>query len=75
MQTARVFMNGNSQAVRLPKDFRFEEEEVVIKRVGHTVMLIPKRYAFDDLQALLLDIGPLDIVREQPDHAEARDFG
>ena len=75
MQTARVFMNGNSQAVRLPKDFRFEEDEVVIKRVGHTVMLIPKRYAFDDLQALLRDIGPLDIVREQPEQAEEREFG
>jgi len=75
MQTARVFMNGNSQAVRLPKDFRFEEDEVVIKRVGHTVMLIPKRYAYDDLQALLQDIGPLDIVREQPSQAEERDFG
>ncbi len=75
MQTARVFMNGNSQAVRLPKDFRFEEDEVVIKRVGHAIMLIPKRYAFDDLQALLLDIGPLDIVREQPEQAEERAFG
>ena len=75
MQTARVFMNGNSQAVRLPKDFRFEEDEVVIKRVGHAIMLIPKRYAFDDLQALLQDIGPLDIERQQPDQAEERDFG
>jgi len=74
MQTSRVFMNGNSQAVRLPKDFRFEEDEVVIKRVGHTVMLIPKRYAFDDLQAMLTDIGPLEIAREQPDQAEERKF-
>lgn len=75
MQTSRVFMNGNSQAVRLPKDFRFEEDEVVIKRVGHTVMLIPKRYAFDDLQAMLAEIGPLEITREQPEQAEERAFG
>lgn len=74
MQTARVFMNGNSQAVRLPKEFRFDEEEVVIKRVGHTIMLIPKRYAFDDLKALLQDIGPMDLVRDQPEQAEERDF-
>ena len=65
-------MNGNSQAVRLPKDFRFEEDEVVIKRVGHVVMLIPKRYAYDDLRAMLADIGPLDIIREQPDQVEER---
>jgi antitoxin VapB len=74
MQTTRVFMNGNSQAVRLPKEFRFEEEEVVIKRVGHTILLIPKRYAFDDLKEMLQDIGPMDLVREQPDQAEERDF-
>jgi antitoxin VapB len=74
MQTARVFMNGNSQAVRLPKEFRFEDEEVVIKRVGHTILLIPKRYAFDDLKAMLQDIGPMDLVREQPGQVEERDF-
>lgn len=75
MQTARAFMNGNSQAVRLPTDFRFEKDEVVIKRVGHSVMLIPKRYTYDDLQALLQDIGPLEIIRAQPEQAEERDFG
>ena len=74
MQTARVFMNGNSQAVRLPKEFRFEDGEVVIKRVGHTVMLIPKRYAYDDLKAMLQDIGPMDLIREQPDQVEERDY-
>ena len=74
MQTARIFLNGNSQAVRLPKEFRFEANEVVIKRVGHAVMLIPMHYAFDDLQALLLDIGPLDLERRQPAQAEERTF-
>jgi antitoxin VapB len=74
MQIARVFMNGNSQAVRLPKDFRFEDTEVIVKRVGHAVMLIPRRYRFDDLTALLGDIGPLELVREQPEQAEDRDM-
>ena len=35
MQTARLFINGNSQAFRLPKEFRFEGDEVVIKKVGN----------------------------------------
>ncbi len=38
-ETAKVFMNGASQAVRLPKEFRFEGDEVCIKRVGSTVVL------------------------------------
>jgi antitoxin VapB len=32
MQTARIFTNGNSQAVRLPKEFRFGDDEVIIKK-------------------------------------------
>ena len=42
MITAKLFMNGSSQAVRLPKEFRFDESEVLIKKVGDVVMLIPK---------------------------------
>ena len=42
MMTAKVFENGRSQAVRLPKDFRFTESEVAINMVGSVVMLMPK---------------------------------
>ena len=42
MKTAKLFVNGSSQAVRLPKEFRFSGDEVYIKKVGSTVMLIPK---------------------------------
>lgn len=42
--TAKLFQNGKSQAVRLPKEFRFEGEKVYIRKVGSTVVLIP----FDD---------------------------
>ncbi len=72
MQTARIFTSGNSQAVRLPKDFRFEENEVVIKRVGRIVMLFPKKYRAEDLLETLQAIGPLDIEREQPQPADKR---
>ncbi len=72
MQTARIFTSGNSQAVRLPKDFRFEENEVVIKRVGRIVMLFPKKYRAEDLLETLQAIGPLDIEREQPHRADRR---
>jgi antitoxin VapB len=65
MQTARIFTNGNSQAVRLPKEFRFEDEEVIIKKVGNAVILLPKRYAYADLKALLDEIGPLNLEHSQ----------
>ena len=41
MATAKVFRNGRSQAVRLPKEFRFEGEEVAIRREGRRVVLEP----------------------------------
>lgn len=42
MMTAKVFENGRSQAVRLPKEFRFEESEVAVNMLGGVVMLMPK---------------------------------
>jgi antitoxin VapB len=42
METAKIFTNGGSQAVRLPKQYRFNSEEVFINRIGNIVMLIPK---------------------------------
>ena len=42
MQTAKIFLNGRSQAVRLPKDFRFSDNDVYIKKIGKMVILLPK---------------------------------
>ena len=42
MQTARIFENGRSQAVRLPKEFRFSGKDVYIKKIGNMVVLLPK---------------------------------
>lgn len=42
MMTAKIFENGRSQAVRLPKKFRFSGEEVLVQRLGQAVMLVPK---------------------------------
>jgi len=41
MQTARLFLNGRSQAVRLPKEYQFNGENVYIQRVGDAVILCP----------------------------------
>ena len=42
MMTARLFENGRSQAVRLPKECRFDGDEVVINKIGDAVILLPK---------------------------------
>lgn len=42
MQTAKIFINGRSQAVRLPKEFRFSGNDVFIKKIGNMVILLPK---------------------------------
>lgn len=49
MKTAKLFLNGQSQAVRLPKEFRFEGKEVYIRRSGAAVILLPVRNPWDPL--------------------------
>ena len=49
MQTAKLFMNGRSQAVRLPKGFRFEGKEVFLKKVGNAVVLLPRQDSWETL--------------------------
>jgi antitoxin VapB len=75
MQTARIFNNGNSQAVRLPKEFRFDEDEVVIKKIGDMVILLPKKYKVETLLGMLKEIGPMELEREQPKEQQEIDLG
>lgn len=67
MLTAKLFQNGQSQAVRLPKEFRFPGDKVFIKRMGNAVVLLPYH---DSWQALFesLDQFSADFMaqREQP---------
>ena len=42
METAKLFMNGRSQAVRLPKEFNFPGTDVFIQKIGGSVILFPK---------------------------------
>ena len=60
METAKLFMCGNSQAVRLPKSYRFSGNEVIIKRFGNAVVLLPQedpwQVMFDALQEFPEDL-------------------
>ena len=60
MPTAKVFRSGNSQAVRIPREFQFDTDEVDIERRGDEIILRPPvrnlRAAFDALAALSDDV-------------------
>lgn len=49
MRTAKLFQNGQSQAVRLPREFRFDDDHVYIKKEGNVVMLIPAKGSWQSL--------------------------
>lgn len=75
MQTAKLFQNGQSQAVRLPKSFRFEGTEVTVKRVGEGILLLPLKHSAEQLLALLASVDePITLERNQPNTEDIRDF-
>jgi len=72
MERAKIFWSGRSQAVRLPKDYRFQGKEVRIRRHGSAVILEP---VADDWTWLDSIVGKLDedfvqAVNEQPEQQE-----
>jgi antitoxin VapB len=68
MKTAKVFRSGNSQAVRIPKDFQLEGDEVEILKKGHSLVLRPKRKSWAALVASLRKFTDdfMDKGRQQP---------
>ena len=66
MNTAKIFMSGRSQAVRLPKEYRFDEEEVYINKVGNVVMLYPKTERWTSFFSGLDGLSD-DCLREAPE--------
>ena len=68
MQTAKLFTNGRSQAVRLPKEYRFTGDDVYIKKYQGIVMLLPKDSPWTSLLDSLGSFSS-DFMdqREQPD--------
>jgi len=63
METAKLFKNGNSQAVRLPKKFRFSGSEVRIFKNGHQVILEPIDETWDSMFDALKDF-PEDFMKD-----------
>ena len=65
MRTAKIFKHGNSQAVRLPKEFRFAGEEVQVKRAGAGVLLLPTSLTYEQVMSVV-DRFKGSLERQQP---------
>jgi antitoxin VapB len=74
MDTAKIFINGRSQAIRLPKAYRFEGKEVYIKRTSEGVLLIPKDNSIWDVWEKNLNKyeEPFIENRNQPESQQER---
>ena len=71
--TAKVFRNGGSQAIRLPKHMRVTGNEVMVRQDFGIITILPKRQRKGSLLELLRRIGPIDLgPREQPDWGDRR---
>jgi antitoxin VapB len=67
MTVAKVFKNGRSQAVRLPKEYRFSSDEVVINRIGDIVLLMPKTSQWESFMKAI-DMFSDDFMKDGRDN-------
>ncbi len=76
MDTARIFPSGRSQAVRLPKEYRFQGSDVLIKHFGNGVLLLPIDNSWAMLEAALEEFEPgFQLKREQPPEQMREEIG
>ena len=74
MKTAKLFKNGRSQAVRLPKEFRMTGSEVYIKKQGEAIILLPKENSWAPLFSSLNHFTKdFKIERNQPGEDQKRE--
>ena len=57
MDCAKVFMSGNSQAVRIPKEFHIDQSELFIKKIGTTIILYPQNHPWENLKKSLSEFS------------------
>ena len=66
IQTTKVFMNGRSQAVRIPQEYRFEEDELFINKIGDALILTPRSALIDTLR-VGAEMIPDDFMDSRPE--------
>ena len=74
MDTAKIFINGRSQAVRLPKKYRFKSKQVLIFKRGDEVVLKEKKESWDDFFAEPSAFGKDFLSQREDLRPQERDF-
>ena len=68
MLSSKVFISGNSQAIRLPKEYQVDDKELYIKKIGSTLILFPKNNPWEAFERSLSEFTDDFMVegRNQP---------
>ncbi len=75
METVKIFQSGNSQAIRLPKKYRFEGKEALISKVGNAIIIFPQQDGWKSFFAdLELFSDDFMIERNQPKGQDREDM-
>jgi antitoxin VapB len=69
MLTSKVFTSGNSQAIRLPKEYQVKDKELFIQKIGKTIILFPKKNPWESFEKSLNEFSDdfLANGRKQPE--------
>jgi len=69
MMSSKVFTSGNSQAVRLPKDYQVKEKELYIQRIGSAILLFPKENPWENFEKSISEFSDdfMSEGRNQPE--------
>lgn len=72
MVYTKVFISGNSQAVRIPKEYHIDDSELIIKKIGTTIILSPKDNPWKLLEQGVAEFTPDYMAdgRHQPEMQE-----
>ena len=73
MDVAKLFKNGRSQAVRLPKKYRFDDSEVFVNKIGDSVILIPKNSKWNTLEKSLNNFSDDFLTERNQPEIQKRD--
>ena len=69
MLTTKIFKSGNSQAVRIPKEFKMDSDELFINKIGNTIIIFPKNDPWKMFRESLVDFSDDYFIdgRNQPE--------
>ncbi|MEJ5140110.1 antitoxin [Acinetobacter guillouiae] len=73
MEVAKIFQSGRSQAIRLPKAFRFEGKEVVVKHFGNGVLLLPLNNPWEIMQEAVFEFEDGFLLEREDQGIQSRE--